>query len=555
MRSILRVLILFLLTAAGITAQPAPEVAKEIGPPELTREDLERFMETTINTYLETSGVPGMTVSVVKDGEVLLATGYGYAVVEKRIPVDGATSLYRIGSVSKTVTAIAVMQLVEQGKLDLEADVNTYLGEAALPDTFPEPITLTHLMTHTAGFQEISPKYIDAATVDDILPLSEAARVAMPGRVFPPGRYGAYSNYGAALAAYIVEAVSGIPYDDYVERYITGPLGLEYFTVRQPVPERLLPHLTTGYDVGGGAPSPRPFQLLTADYPAGSVSASAGDMARYMIMLLQNGELDGTRILSEQSARAMQSVVYKEDPRARGGLGYIFFISDLNGHRTIGHGGGMNEFLTDMTMLPDENVGFFISASGTPSEPWLIQRLFLDRYFPLADQATPASSPDAVERLKRYEGLYQSSRTGYTNITIFINLVGARAMDVRVHPDGKLIVRGDTYVEVEPDVFRAEDGTNRIVFRDNPDTGRLDFVMDAPGVYFKVPWHQQPGLHMRLAVVLTLVLLTAVLGWPVGAWLKRRWQVASTAPSRVPRWVVPPPPWTSRPGCRACRRW
>jgi CubicO group peptidase (beta-lactamase class C family) len=153
-------------------------------------------------------------------------------------------------------------------------------------------------MAHTAGFQEISPEYVSADSVGGVIPLPAAARVAMPGRVFPPGRCGAYSNYGAALTGYIVEVVSGMPYDEYLERFIAEPLGLDYFTIRQPVPERLQPHLTTGYDIGSGPQIPRPFQLIRSDYPAYSLTASAGDMARYMMMLLAYGELEGVRVLS-----------------------------------------------------------------------------------------------------------------------------------------------------------------------------------------------------------------------------------------------------------------
>jgi hypothetical protein len=329
-----------------------------------------------------------------------------------------------------------------------------------------------------------------------------------------------------------------MPYDEYLERFIAKPLGLDFFAIHQPVPERLMPNLTTGYDVSQGTPIPRPFQLIRSDYPAYSLSASAGDMARYMTMLLAHGELEGTRILSDASARAMQSVHYREDPRTRGGIGYFFFVSDVNGHRTVGHDGDMAEYATDMTLLPDDGVGFFVSVNGKPSEPRLIKKLFLDRYFPFVDRQTPATASVDVERLKRYEGLYQSSRTGFTNITIIVNLMGIRTLAVRVDTESGLVVGGESYVEVEPDVFRAEEGTNRIVFRDNLDTGRLDFVMDAPVVYFKVPWHRRPRFNTRLLLVLTAVLLTAVVGWPLGAWLRRWWQVEGDETTGLPRFVA-----------------
>ncbi|NIU59138.1 MAG: serine hydrolase, partial [Phycisphaerae bacterium] len=162
--------------------------------------------------------------SVVKDGELFFAKGYGYADLEKDIPVDPEQTIFSIGSVGKTFTWTAVMQLVEQGKLDLDADVNTYL-DFRIPDTYPQPIAIKHLLTHTSGFEEV---WIGSVVLDasDQVPPREWLISHMAARMRPPGDCAAYSNFNAMLAGYIVSRVSGQPYEQYIQEHILDPLGM-----------------------------------------------------------------------------------------------------------------------------------------------------------------------------------------------------------------------------------------------------------------------------------------------------------------------------------------
>src|SRR5574342_1182188 len=195
--------------------------------------EMEAFLDELFGRHMEEYHIAGAAVSVVKDGALLFAKGYGYADLENGIPVDPEGTVFRLGSVTKLFTWTAVMQLAERGKLDLDADINKYL-DFRIPDTYPEPITIKHLMTHTAGFED---RFFElmALDVDDLVPAREWLVSHMPARVRPPGDCAAYSNYGTSLAGYIVARISGQPYDQYIQEHILNPLGMAHSTARTPI--------------------------------------------------------------------------------------------------------------------------------------------------------------------------------------------------------------------------------------------------------------------------------------------------------------------------------
>ena len=223
---------LLLLVLFSIVSPPDVSLAQAGDPPALDAAELETFFDGLMTAQLAAAHIPGATVAVVAEGEVLLAKGYGYADWEQRTPVRGDQTLFRPGSISKLFTWTAVMQLVEAGEIELDADVNTYL-DFELPATYPEPITLYDLMAHTPGFEDQGTGLFlrDPA---DLPPLETYLKENVPARVYPPGEIGAYSNYGSAVAGYIVERVSGEPFEDYIARHILEPLGMTRSTFRSP---------------------------------------------------------------------------------------------------------------------------------------------------------------------------------------------------------------------------------------------------------------------------------------------------------------------------------
>src|SRR3712207_5535965 len=213
--------------------------------------EMEAFLDKELRREMEKHHIAGAAVSVVRDGELFFAKGYGSADLENGIPVDPERTNFRIGSIAKLFTWTAVMQLAEQGKLDLDADIDTYL-DFRIPDTYPQPITLKDLMTHTAGFEDLYYERL-AADPNDLLPPREWLISHMPARVRPPGDIAAYSSYGTALAGYIVARVSGEPYDQYIQGHILNPLGMVHTTARSSMPPDIRANTSVGYTYEDGA--------------------------------------------------------------------------------------------------------------------------------------------------------------------------------------------------------------------------------------------------------------------------------------------------------------
>ena len=383
---------LIVLSLIFLWLNTAPVEALTLIAPTLQNpQEVETFFDGVFAATLEQQQIPGATVSVVKDGQLLFAKGYGYADLERQFPVVADKTLFRIGSISKLFTWTAVMQLVEQGKLDLDADVNTYLSDFQIPATYPQPITLTHLMTHTPGFEDWSIGLL-VSSPEELKPLSQVLAEKIPARVRPPGELSAYSNYGVALAGYIVEQVSGMPFEQYVGENIFQPLAMDSTTFSQPPPKPLAAEMATGYIQTGNLPLPKEFEYITL-FPAGSMSATATDMAKFAIAHLQNGRYGDTRILESDTARVMHQQQFTHDPRVSGWT-YGFMEAQLNNLRLIYHTGGTNQFFSILALLPQKNLGLFISYNQGGKLPVFYQLLqtFLDRYYPAPQPPAPEAN-------------------------------------------------------------------------------------------------------------------------------------------------------------------
>src|SRR5881275_3186033 len=367
----------------GPSPPPAqvPAVAPETSPgPELTKADFDTFLDALIPSQLRNRNIAGAVVSVVKDGQVLFQKGYGYADVEEKKPVLPDRTLFRPGSISKLFTATAVMQLVEQGKLDLDRDVNDYL-DFPIPKTYPEPVTLRQLLTHTGGFEETL-KNLFVAHESDMKPLRTYLVNQMPARIFPPGQVPSYSNYGFTLAGYIVERVSGEKFERYITNHILQPLRMTNSTFDQPLPPQLAAQMSKAYLIA--STKPRDFEFVQVA-PAGALSTTAADMTRFMLAFLQDGSVDGVAVLKPETVREMQTRQFQIHPMICG-LGITFMEYWLDPVRAIGHGGDTVYFHSDMVLIPDAHVGYFLSynslgknVGGGRGEVW---RTFVNRYFP-----------------------------------------------------------------------------------------------------------------------------------------------------------------------------
>jgi CubicO group peptidase (beta-lactamase class C family) len=491
--------------------------------------ELEAFLAGVMAAHLADKRIAGATVSVVRDGEILLARGYGYADWESRERVDPERTLFRIGSVTKLLTFTAVMQLAEDGRLDLDADVNEYL-DFEVPATYPDPITMTHLLTHTPGWEEDS-RNLFTDDVEGIVPMGEWLADNQPARIRPPGAFSAYSNYGTALAGYIVERVSGMSWDEYLEAHIFEPLGMDRTTGRQPLPDHLEPHMSLGYALEEGGWKAQDWEVITGAAPAGSASSTATDMARFMIAHLQGGALEGARILDPETALRMHSPQFVHDPRLPAfGLG--FYEKSSHGVRIVGHGGNTRWFHTDLALMPDLGLGVFVSynsAAGGELSFGPFLTAFLDHYFP-TDPPPHEASDDFQERVQGLTGDYRFNRTSYTTFQKALDLAGT--ISVKATDDALLmgLFGPETrWVEEEPLLFREEAGETRVAFRVD-DSGKAThaFLSPAPMMALeRVPWHGLTTVHFPILGGGLLLFLGILVG--AGVRVVRRWTAGAPA--------------------------
>ena len=523
--------------AAPTTAQPSTAAPTGESPHAMTQGDVGAYLDGFFHDALTRADIAGAVVVVVKDGKVFFERGYGYSDVDTRAPVDPNRTLFRPGSISKLFTWTSVMQLVERGKLDLDRDVNDYL-DFRIPATFPKPITLRNLMTHTPGFEE----HIKDLMLDDskhaVVPLRTVLITSLPKRIYPPGEVSAYSNYGASLAGYIVQRVSGEPFADYVRRNIFNPLGMTHSTFEQPLPKNLRDDMSKGYYTPEA--KPQPFEVVNM-VPAGALSADGDDIARFMIAHLNNGAYDTARILRPATAEMMHRAAFQPVPPLPA-MALGFYHEDRNGHTIIGHGGDTQVFHSDLHLILDQNVGLFVSLNSAGRDFSPISNLrkmllegFTDRYFPAAPLGAAKPVPSAKSDAPKVAGSYRLSRRSDSN---FLRLGSAvQTFKVTAGADGSLSIPAlaalggaKKWIEVAPFVWREEHGPHRIAAV--VENGRVKWAATDlfPPIMVLEPvpfWRTPIFVDVLLGGGATMLLLTLVF-WPIKAIL--RWRYGASFP-------------------------
>jgi CubicO group peptidase (beta-lactamase class C family) len=512
----------------------------------LTASDLEAFFDGVVPLQLERSDIAGAAVMVMQNGQVLLQKGYGYADLKSKKPVDPATTIFRLASISKLFTWVSVMQLVEQGTLDLDTDVNRYLDFQIRP-AFSRPITLRNLMTHTGGFEEEA-RDIIVTNPNKPITLRDFLMRNQPQRLFAPGTIPAYSNYGVGLAGYIVQRVSGQPFEEYVEHHIFLPLKMANSTFYQPPPTPLRKLPSEGYPTDTEKP-PIGFEIFNP-VSAGGVSSTAADMGRFGQALLNGGELDGNRILKPQTLQAMWTPQFRSSeqmpPMCMG-----FYETWRNGLHWIGHEGDLVAFHSLFMLDPSRKLMLFISynsaGGGERPRPEIID-MFTDRYFPSQTAQSFVSLPR--KDLTAIEGVYQSTRRADSTKLKLLSFLSQRSAtidkqgalhladmkDLRNHPIKWKPIAKDLWQEIDGQqrVFAIRDQADQVV--------RLAY--DFPGVQAqRVPWyeHKKPVLTV---VFSSLLVLLAVLVAPFIRLARRIFLAHRPLPSPQPgtRWL----PWTAQ---------
>jgi len=508
---------LSLLTACGSTSSSASLPPREppSGEHQLTAEDVNAWLDGKLPDALKNGDIPGAVVSVVKDGQVVTTRGYGWADTGSAggnpVAVDPQTSLFRVASVSKIPTSIAAMQLVEQGKVDLDADISAYL-DFEIERRFDEPLTLRHLLTHSAGFEE----QISLTPGTD---LEAYVKNDPPAQVFAPGTTPGYSNYGMALAGYIVQRVSGQPFETYVREHVLEPAGMTTSTYEQPLPKDMADSLGPGYTSTG---EEVPFEFM-GDFPAGSLTVSTPDFAAFM-----NAQLSRSpKLLREETWEQMWSPGLGEERlgnRAKAGeMGLGYFDLSRHGRRIVEHSGDHRQgWHSKFELYPEEKTGIFISYNGDGNESSRSLREdlaqgFADRYFP-GDAVKASGSKDSAERARQVAGSYISSVSPWNTFLAAWSPFFGKAT-IEHTGDGKLKVDETQLVEVEPWVWRQVDGRGAIAAQVKD--GKVVSLSQEPAFTLLPMTLLQQALVPVFGVCLVLLLVVTV-AWPVGALRRRR---------------------------------
>jgi CubicO group peptidase (beta-lactamase class C family) len=539
----------FLSGAAAQTTQPTlvptPKLKTETLPaasgaaqqntstPPLTADDLNTWLDGYMPYAISKGDIPGAVVVVVKDGQVLTERGYGYADLAKKTKVDPKTTLFRPGSISKLFTWTALMQQVEQGKVDLNADVNKYI-DFKIPPFEGKPITVLNLMTHTPGFEE---------QVKDLISLGEKTQVPFdtllkrwtPKRIYAPGTTPAYSNYGASLAGYIVQRTSGEPFDAYLEHHIFGPLGMAHSSFRQPLPANLKPLMAEGYV--SGKDKPYGYEFVNAA-PAGALAASGDDMGRFMIAHLQNGTYNGQQILQPATAQLMHARANMPFP-AGDGMAHGFYETNINGMRVIAHGGDTVAFHSDLHLFLAKNVGIFVSFNSAgkegaagPLRNALFEN-FADRYFPEAPDAVQKADPNGAKAdAAKLAGVYSTTRGSRSNFLAVVDLIGQAK--VGVDSDGNPLIadakglngQPRKWTHIGPMLWRDADGHDLLTANvaDGKAT-RFSYGELAPIIdYDRTPGYRSSAWILPLLYCSLAILFLTVVLWPTRLLVRRKFK-------------------------------
>jgi len=531
----------------GLTQALSPETDYLVQPKELPDPtEVETFLDTFVAEQMETFHVPGLVVTIVKEDQVFLAKGYGYADLETGRPMTPQTAL-RVGSVSKPVTATAVLQLVEQGRIDLNAPINSYLPHLELTDSFEEPSTVAQHLTHRAGYDDTILQ-THAPTQEEWRPLAEYLAAELPPRAMPPDQVLSYSSWDYALLGYLIEQVTGTPYEQYIADNMFQPLGMMDSTYMQPLPTPIAEKMAVGYQYSyeHAAIEPIPHDWVNMS-PGVALVSTGADMAKFMLALLGEEQLAESRILDPATVDLILHQQVTDHPTLNGRT-YAFAEINIDNKPAIYHDGNGIGFTARMLLIPEHKLGLFISVNARALEinlgPSLGSRFirqlstaFFETYIPDQPGSDEFLPPlvDAKERASRYEGTYV---TAHASQQTFLKLEALMdSVSVQDNGDGTIQIGAGRYTEVDPLLFQnVENPRGYVAFLEDAQGQVKYLTFGGTGSYIKGAWYQSPSFHLGFIVTLLGVFFSGIIGLPL-LYLRRRQPFASNI-TRGGYWVA-----------------
>lgn len=491
----------------------------------LDQNRLNAFLDGVVEASMLQYHLPGVVVSVVEADQLVSSRGWGFADLEKRSVASPSNSLFRVGSVSKVVTATALMQLVERGQADLDQPIGRYLDPAPFADA--EAVTLKHLLSHRAGFED---GYLGHFVADDEASdytLEDYVSRFAPARVRNAGELSSYSNYSWAVLGQVVATVSGSSFEDYIDNQLLAPLGMTQSSFREAhsamparsdaLPAALADQRAQGYRYRNGQQQPNQrWWMHRGMAPAGSLSATAEDMARFMRMHLNGGLIDGVQVLRSDTVTQMHSEISRHH-QVVGGNAHGFWSNEISGLQTLEHGGAVFNFYSNLVLIPEAKVGIFVSTNGAEGRQFTqdLPRLIVEQF--LASRAPVSPVPaDFASRAESLVGVYRSTRRNYSKLEASGTLFDADTRVTLAEPD-TLLISGSgpaqSYTEVEPGVFRSDRDGRRIAFSSTAD-GPAQRLYPNYGhvVLERVPWYARSELFWGVFGSLLVLSVLRVMG-------------------------------------------
>ncbi|MCB2306430.1 beta-lactamase family protein [Clostridium estertheticum] len=483
-------------------------------------QDLQRFTDGFFKKNMKKYSIPGAAISIVKDGKEVLKKGYGYSNIEGRISVDPDKTVFPAASVSKTFTATAIMQLYEEGKIDLNKNIDNYIKPYKVINPYKEPVTCGNLLTHSSGVDEASE--LNGTTIDEKSIQSQEYYMDthIPKVVREPNTVSRYSSEGYNILGYIVEKVSGITYEEYVKKNILEPLKMDNSLVR-------LKNNNTakGYGYGGigGDYNESP---LAYQYTSGSsgINATVKDMENFMIAHLNNGEFQGKKILNEKTSTIMKDKQFSNDGILPG-IGYGFIRSNRNGQEILKHEGALpSGSTTTLFLMPKEGLGIYIATNSANPLPFNFEEEFLNKFYPTTNNKSNEIKKNPSKDFSKYEGTYRSYDGIAKSNIMKIGFLFDPSMDMRIidNKDGTLTLNeytsakeeiNTTLVEKEDGEFVRADGRGDFAFKIN-DNGKVIYAFnDVSELSFeKISFFDEVNFNIAIFVIAMVIFIINIIG-------------------------------------------
>ncbi|ADU32062.1 serine hydrolase domain-containing protein [Evansella cellulosilytica] len=478
---------------------------------EITNEIFKREIREFYKNWEMESKVTGSVFVFVHNGEVYHVS-FGVEDLKTNNPIRYDRSLFRIGSITKSFTAIAIMQLVEEGKIDLNENVNTYLKNIRVPETFDQPITLNHLLTHTAGFDEKIVK-MQSEQFENALPLQMYLQENLPERIREPGLFIQYSNHGYALAGAIIEDVTGMTYEEYIRANILEPL--EMRNTHPRITSEALEYLVKEYNYVEGDYNPAPVYDLNGLYPAGAFLATAEDMSHYIEAHLNRGEYKGKHLLTNTSHSEMHHAQFRHHSLQKG-IGYGFFEYNVPDFHVTSHTGATNSTYSTLILDHTRSFGMFFSATG-PEAIHMLENLYqmIDTtLYPYSIHVSSNYTNFVATNRTSFEGEYYDTRVSLSDPSKIMRLF-VPATNITANDNGITVTDASgsaDYIQIDDFVFKNQENGNTLVFHVDSN-GEVTHALPGYGALVKTNFWQSPNTHRSTFTVLIVWFTIVLLAW------------------------------------------